>query len=407
MELTNFACRRNFMHDPAACYQMNAMIERHLPHLRPAERAGLVLWLRGAIMAKSACEGAVVTALAAIWGHEDAIRQRLREWLRDGADKLVPCQTQLNVSHCFVPLLRWVLTLWQGTELALAIDVTYHQDTLMVIVISVLYRGCAIPVAWKTLRGHAKGAWMPIICALLAQLQEAVPPEMTVVVLADAGLRSGNLWRAIHELGWCPLLRLHLTDTFRPAGWRQRHPVRTLVSEAGHAWIGTGKAFSKNPLAGTVIVIWQEGVEEPWALLTAGAPEKVGIWWYSLRMWIELGFRALKGVGWHWDRTRRTDPERAARHWLVLAVAMIWVLAAGTRVEEALDRAMPPAHLHVPPRSTTPPVPRVRLVSVFAYGLAALAHQVHRGTLWTCLWLTPEAWPKPPPSLQLTYHQAA
>jgi hypothetical protein len=40
-------------------------------------------------------------------------------------------------------------------------------------------------------------------------------------------------------------------------------------------------------------------------------------------MWIEFGFRALKGLGWRWERTRRTDPDRVARHWLVLAVATL------------------------------------------------------------------------------------
>ena len=40
-------------------------------------------------------------------------------------------------------------------------------------------------------------------------------------------------------------------------------------------------------------------------------------------------------MGWQWHRTRRLDPARVDRHWLVLAVATLWVLAHGTRVEEA------------------------------------------------------------------------
>jgi hypothetical protein len=64
-------------------------------------------------------------------------------------------------------------------------------------------------------------------------------------------------------------------------------------------------------------------------------PARVGVSWYALRMWVELGFRALKAVGWQWQHTRRTDPRRTARHWLVLAVATLWVLAHGTRAEDA------------------------------------------------------------------------
>ena len=45
------------------------------------------------------------------------------------------------------------------------------------------------------------------------------------------------------------------------------------------------------------------------------APAQVGRWWDGLRMWIACGCRALKGVGWQWQHTRRTDPARRARHW--------------------------------------------------------------------------------------------
>jgi transposase len=76
---------------------------------------------------------------------------------------------------------------------------------------------------------------------------------------------------------------------------------------------------------GTLVIVWGHGHAERWVLLTADlAPRQVEHSWYGLRMWIELGFRALKGVGWQWQRTRRTDPERVARHWLVLAVATLW-----------------------------------------------------------------------------------
>jgi hypothetical protein len=64
-------------------------------------------------------------------------------------------------------------------------------------------------------------------------------------------------------------------------------------------------------------------------------PQQVGVCWYGVRVWIKLGFWALKGVGWQWHHTRRTAPARVARHWLVLAVAMLGSLAFGTRAEDA------------------------------------------------------------------------
>ncbi len=73
--------------------------------------------------------------------------------------------------------------------------------------------------------------------------------------------------------------------------------------------------------------------------------------WYALRFWIELGFKAcpvldtgaIKSLGWQWDKTRRTDPARISRHWLVLSVATLLALAYGTRVEDAHERAISPS----------------------------------------------------------------
>ena len=56
--------------------------------------------------------------------------------------------------------------------------------------------------------------------------------------------------------------------------------------------------------------------------------------WYALRFWIELGFKAVKSLGWQWRKTRRTDPARISRHWFVLSVATLLTLAYGTRAED-------------------------------------------------------------------------
>jgi len=95
---------------PSPSYPIEAAVAAHFPALRPAQQRGLTLWVYGAILAKSACEAAVVTALCGLGGYT-TVRQALREWLRDGADKAAPCRTAVAVTRCFAPLLRWVLSL--------------------------------------------------------------------------------------------------------------------------------------------------------------------------------------------------------------------------------------------------------------------------------------------------------
>src|SRR5256885_1191537 len=88
-------------------------LAEHLPHLRGPQRRGLALWVLGAVLAQSACQAAVLVALLP-WAPYHALRQRLREWLLDGADKAAPCATQGEAEACFAPPPRWVLGWWPG-----------------------------------------------------------------------------------------------------------------------------------------------------------------------------------------------------------------------------------------------------------------------------------------------------
>src|SRR5579863_7725671 len=105
-------CRSQAMRVPPELYQMQSVLSARFPELRPAQQMGLALWVFGAVLAHSACQSAVLVAAGVARHH--AVRQRLREWLYDGADKAKPCAREIAVELCFAPLLRWVLALWQG-----------------------------------------------------------------------------------------------------------------------------------------------------------------------------------------------------------------------------------------------------------------------------------------------------
>ena len=250
----------------------------------------------------------------------------------DGGDRARPCQTELDVSLCFAPLLRWVLTWWCSDRLALAVDPTLKGDDTTAIVISVVYRGCAIPVAWRILHANKPGAWMDPIVELLQALAPAVPEDMTVIVLCDRGLASPKLWKQILAQGWHPYMRYPKNVTFCAEGGR-RLPARAFVPRPDTAWTGSGTAFSKATVKRrcTLLAVWYVEQEEPWIILTDLPPDEVGVSWYALRFWIELGFKAVKSLGWQWQKTRRTDPARISRHWFVLSVATLLTLAYGNQ----------------------------------------------------------------------------
>lgn len=394
------------MGTPRPLSHVDPLLAEHLPALRPAERAGLALWVVGTILAGSACQNAVTAALEPLGHGWHAARQRLREWTYAGSERAAPCAPTLDVDECFVWLLRWVLGWWRSTTLPLAIDATSLGSRWVVLAVCVLYRGCAIPVAWHVKPGPGRGEWIPPLLALLDRLAPAVPAGTTVLVLTDRGLWSPRLWRRIKDIGWHPLMRVRPDATFAPPGLPRR-PARTLVPGPGHAWVGAGTAFKHAQVRrrGTLVLVWETGQAEPWLVLTDLAPAAVGVAWYGLRVWVELGFRALKRMGWHWERMRRTEATRVARHWLVLAVATLLDEAYGTRVEDADLVGVAPSHLRTPPTGAVDPTRRH--TSVFVRGAAWLRIGLaRRRPLWQRLWLRPQPLPSPAPDLVISYHQS-
>lgn len=390
------------MRVPTACSHIETALAEGLPHVRPAQRLGLALWVSGAVLATSTCQSAVVTHVAALGFAPAALRQRLREWLDAGPERAAPCATTLEVERCLAPVLGWVRRFWRGPPLPLALDVTTLDKRVAVLTVAVLYRGGALPVAWRVRPLTQPGAWMPACCQLLARLAPVVPPDLTVRVLTDRGVWSPRRWKTSRALGVHPLMRLSPRATFAPLG-QPRRAAPTRGPGPGHAWVGDGTAFKHRDVRRrlTLVVTWEAGQAEPGIVATALPPEQVGVRWDGLRSWIEGGFRSAKSFGWQGERTRRTDPDRIARHTLVLAVAPRWVEAYGPRAEDAERVGWAPAHLPQPP----PPlrVAPARTVSLCTRGLAQRPVQLLRGRrLWQRLWLVPDPLPEPPPGLQST-----
>ncbi|MCX7840032.1 MAG: transposase [Anaerolineae bacterium] len=174
-------------------------------------------------------------------------------------------------------------------------------------------------------------AWQPHWRRLLQQVAAAIPADWFVLVLADRGLYARWLYRAIQQVGWHPFLRINAQGCFRfPNGSYQ--PLRNLVPQPGVFWKGHVICFKDRPLDCTLLVAWKEGYE-PWLIVTDLAPVVAETAWYGLRVWIEGGFKDLKRGGWQWQQTRITDPERAERFWLTLALATLWVVSVGGEAE--------------------------------------------------------------------------
>jgi Transposase DDE domain len=294
--------------------------------------------------------------------------------------------------------LGWVVSWWHGTQLALALDATTLGQRFVVLALSVVYRGCAIPVAWVILPAGATHAWRREWLRLVRRLRSAIPPGWTVIVLADRGLYAPGLFRRIVRLGWHPFLRINTGGSFRPAGAPCWRPLASFAPQPGTSWRGTGLAFTRNPVPCTLLARWEDGYKAPWLILTAWEPEASDAGWYGLRAWSEQGFKITKRAGWQWHRTRMSAPDRAARLWLAVAVATLWLLSVGGEADATIPAStLLAVTVWCPERPRTRRATRLRLVSVFRQGWVRLLVALLRQEPLPQGRLVPEPWAAVPP----------
>ncbi len=360
-------------------------VTTQMSHLSKPQAVVLAMWSFGMVMVNSCGLTTITVFLAQLLDKkENTVRQQLREWYRDRKDKKGKKRASLDVTTCFGPLMRWILKGWPPEEkrLALAADASTLGQRFTVLVISVVYRGCGIPVAWKVVSATTKGAWKPHWQDLLTHLKDSVPTDWFVIVTTDRGLYADWLYNQIQSNQWHPFMRINEQGQFRLASSQQFRPLNTLVTQIGQSWSGRVSCFKTNPLDCTLLARWDEGYAEPWLIVTDLAPELANACWYGMRSWVECLFKDTKRGGFGWHQTKITDPKRAERHWLAIAVATLWLVSVGGEADANLPvsslEELPDTHVarRFPPTQESPP----RLVSCFRRGflviLAALLNRL-------------------------------
>jgi hypothetical protein len=374
-----------------------------LPSLSKAEAEVLGLLSFGIVMLDGCGISRLSNGLAKIEQvPAGRLRQRLREFYYEAEAKRGSKRREVNVQACFADLLRCVLRGWQGKkELALAMDASTLGERFTVLSISVMYRGCGIPIAWKIIPAMQEGEWRPYWEGLLGALEGVVPGDWKVIMMADRGLYAAWLYQAIQRLGWHPMLRVKEDLSFRTPGEENFSPMGMRVRRRGRGWSGKGEWSEHGErMEGTVLIRWEKGYSEKLVVVTDLDEKEANAAWYQMRFWIEDEYKDHKSGGWGWQQTKMTDPKRAERQWLARAVAMqIAVLVGGQ--EEAVQqehkrrkacKRSGKRRVGKPPKPVCRP--RAREQSVLLAGQQTIQAAVMRGEEVPIGHVVTEEWPK-------------
>jgi hypothetical protein len=150
---------------PEELKRLNAEITRHMSHLNKCLIKVLAFYVFGMVIMQHYGQSRIASFLSALVGCRfETMKQQLREFTYEREQKRGSQRQALDVRTCFAPFLGWILSKFKGKDqqIVLAIDATYLKERFVILAVSVVVSGCAIPVAWHIQAGTTTGEWNPI-----------------------------------------------------------------------------------------------------------------------------------------------------------------------------------------------------------------------------------------------------
>jgi hypothetical protein len=203
------------------------------------------------------------------------------------------------------------------------------------LMIHVVYKGRALPLAWRV-RQAPKGHFPEDLhIALVTLISELIPAGTQVVLLGDGEFDGMRLQQTLQQAGWSYACR---TATSTVATWAGE----TFRLDALGACLKPGRLIELQEVHYTreaygpimVLCCWAKGYHEPLYLVSNMATAEEACRWYEKRFRIETFFSDQKSRGFHIHKSHMSDAQRLSRLLIAACLAYIWVVYLGSVCEK-------------------------------------------------------------------------
>ena len=203
------------------------------------------------------------------------------------------------------------------------------------LMIHVIYKGRALPLAWRVRQGP-KGHFPEALHIALVELMRACLPEGTqVVFLGDGEFDGTALQDTLSEMGWSYVCRTALSTTATWEGETFRLDTLGACIQPGRL-IALKEVYVTRDAYGPVMVLscWAKGYQEPLYLVSNMDAGEEACHYYQKRFRIETFFSDQKSRGFHIHQSHISDPQRLSRLFIAACLAYIWIVYLGALCEK-------------------------------------------------------------------------
>lgn len=236
---------------------------------------------------------------------------------------------QVTLETYFLPFAQILLASLVSTgPLVLAMDGSEVGRHCLALLVSVIYKKRALPLAWVVVKGTKGHFPEQTHLDLLHQVQALVPAEADVIFVGDGEFDGLQLQAAITAAGWHYACRTAHNRWICEAGtWFQLNEL----------WLQPGDQLSLSAVRFTqqaygpvlVVAAWEPGYKDPLYLVSNFELGPEALYWYRKRFRIETFFSDQKSRGFQLDKSHIADPVRLARLMIAACLAYIWLIYLG------------------------------------------------------------------------------
>jgi hypothetical protein len=239
---------------------------------------------------------------------------------------------RFEVEINYVPFAELILHHMSDKPLLLAIDGSNVGRGCMAIVVGVIYKQRAIPLAWLVYKGKKGHTTADRHIAVLQKVLPLIPSNAQVVLLGDGEYDNTELlaWVSDHT-DWEFVVRTAKNILITHNGIQ--YPLRDLCAEQGTCTAAHDALFTAAEF-GPVLAIawWGQAYKDPICLVSNCASFTLACRYYRRRFRLETLFSDKKSRGFHIEKSHLADPARLSRLLLATSLAYIWLIHLGMMV---------------------------------------------------------------------------
>jgi hypothetical protein len=251
--------------------------------------------------------------------------KRFTRWLKNG---------QVTEEIYFVPFAEVLLAHLALQTLVLVMDGSVVGRGCVALMLHVVYKGRALPLAWQVRRG-AKGHFpAELHIALATQVHQMIPSGASVVLLGDGAFDGTRLQHTVQAHGWSYVIRTgsHITVVWEGDHFRCETITACIKPGTLVAWREARvTAAAYGPIL--LLCCWAKGYKAPLYLVTNMTSADEACRLYAKRFRIETFFSDQKSRGFHLHKSHLSEPRRLARLLMAACLAYLWIVYLGALCE--------------------------------------------------------------------------